>query len=483
MNQIKAFRILSTLSKEEFAEFDRFINSPFFNRSKDLTKLFYAVNKYYPIFESPKLTNENIYKKLYPGKTFNEGTIRNLFTDLGNLAERFLGFINHEGSFDFGLKLLSETNARYLDKEFNKNYNNLYDENELIEDSFYKKNLNKYHLVTELDLFNDRRKIKPKNYSRNNLNEPLFAFFFAEFIFEHSSYIARVSSNEQSGKYDIVKLFFDCVDVAKLISGLKKNNSPHYKDIELYYSFFLTTQNKDGNFFFNFERSYKLFKERIDKMTKQAQYRMYIWLRNLINTHAKIDDKELLQVLFQTGKEMVAKEIALDETGKMSAFVFVNLIHGAILVKELDWASDFLENKINLIAEDAKSDFYNYYKAKILSRQKKYIESNEALLKIDKEDILFKIDSKVLRMINYFELGFTEAGFSQAETLKQYNIRNETANGIYREKCTNFLKYYLILLKKKSGAEDDISHFKKELLDCAIIRNKDWLLEKFEELS
>lgn len=483
MQHIKAFRIFSTLSKEEFSDFEKFVNSPFFNRSKELIKLFCEVKKYYPEFTNSKLKFEKIYLKVYKGKQFNEGTIRNLFTDLGNLAERFLGFINYENSFEFGLNKLSQTNARYLDKEFNKNYKEIFRDNEIHEDNFYKKNLNQFHLVTELDLFNDRRKIIPKDYSRNSLNEPLFTFFFAEFLFERSSQYSVMSSEGSADKYDIVELFFDSVDVERIITGMKKNNSVHWKDIELYYSLYVTAQNKDESFYSNFEKSYKLFKERINGMTKQAQYRMYIWMRNVLNLNINIDDKELIQVLFQLGKEMVDKKIVLDKSGKMSAGIFVTLIHGAILVKEMDWASDFLENNIDYIDEVSKEDFYNYYKAKILSRQKKYIESNEHLLKIGKLDFLFKTDSKVLQMLNFFELGYIETAFSQAETFRQFIIRNEPDAGGRREKCTNFLKYYLILLRKKAGIENDITIYNKELIYCKIIRNKDWLLEKFEELN
>jgi len=480
MHQIKALRVLSVLNKNELQEFDRFVNSPFFNRSKEVIKLFSFIKKYYPQFDESKLRFDKIYSKIYPGKIFNEGTLRNLFTDLGNLSEKFLGYISYENSFDFGLNVLHEANTRYLDKEFNKNYKNIFEHNQTNEDNFYKKNLNQYHLLTELDLFNDRRKIIPKDYTRNIIFEPLFVFFFAEFLFERSSKFSVAFSKSPSDKYDIVELFFDSLDINKIISGMK-NNSTHYKDIEFYYSLFVTAQNRNGSFYADFDKTYKLFKGRINGMTKEAQYRMYIWLRNVINLHMKAEDKELMRLLFQIGKEMVAKKVILDETEKMSTAMFVNLIHGAILVKELDWASEFLEDHIDYLDEKAKADFYNYYKAKILSRQKKYIESNEQLLKIGKEDVLFKTDSKVLRMINYFELGYIETAFSQAETFRQFVKRNEGVESV-REKCTNFLKYYLILLKKKSGEGIDVSLEQKELFRCIYIRNKDWLLEKFEEL-
>ena len=121
MNQIKALRILSALTEQEYSEFNKFINSPFFNRSKELVKFFTKVKNYYPAFDNGSLQPEKIYKKLYPQKVFNEGTIKNLFTDLGNIAERFLAYVNYEQTFRYGYSIIEETNRRKLDKDFLKN--------------------------------------------------------------------------------------------------------------------------------------------------------------------------------------------------------------------------------------------------------------------------------------------------------------------------------------------------------------------------
>ena len=118
MIQIKALKIIAALNKEEFDSFGKFIISPYFNRSNDLIKLFNSIKKYYPEFTHAKLQFESLYKKLYPGKSFNEGTIRNLFSDLGNLAEKYLAYVNYENTFEYRYKIINKTNNRYLDKEF-----------------------------------------------------------------------------------------------------------------------------------------------------------------------------------------------------------------------------------------------------------------------------------------------------------------------------------------------------------------------------
>jgi len=201
--------------------------------------------------------------------------------------------------------------------------------------------------------------------------------------------------------------------------------------------------------------------------------------------HIKAGDRHLSKIKFALEKEIIEKEIALDEQGKIPAFMFSHIMQDAITANEIEWAKNFLKTKIDLVNDDAKSkaDIYNYYKSKLLSLEKKYIESNEQLLKISKDDDTFKADSKILKLINFYELGDIESGFAHAEAFKQMIIRNDEAYTGRKELSSNFLKFYLILIKKKTGKETDISFAKKELEECSVIRNKIWLIDKFKEIE
>ena len=485
MPLVKALRIITSLNRDELNSFEKFVQSPFFNKSKDVVKLFNSVKKYHPDFENPKLSFEKIYAKLYPGKKYTEGTIRNLFSELGNLAEKFLAHVNYENSFEYGQSILNETNARSLDKEFEKNYKKYYERNEIKEDALYRKNLNKCLLESEMWRYTQRLNIEFSKSARNSIYESLTVFFLNEFFLAQSYQVNVTNWYKGQEEYNIVDTFFEFTDVDAIITRMKKNKSAYYEDIKLPYYLALAAQNKDGKFYENFEIAYKIFNEQIDGMTKQTQVRLYIMIINIINMYIKASDRNLSKIKFILNKEMIEKEIALDEHGKLPAFLFSHTILNAIAASEIEWGKDFLENKIDTIDDDAKSkaDIYNYYKAKFLSLDKKYIESNEVLLKISKEDNTFKSDAKVLRLINYYELGHIEAAFSHAEAFKQLLIRNDEAYIGRKELSSNFIKFYLLLLRKKSGIETDIFFAKKELEQCGILRNKNWLIDKFNEIN
>ncbi len=483
MIQLKAFQIFSTFNKDEFTSFGKFIISPYFNNSKELIKLYKLIKPYHPEFNDAKLAFEKIYKKLYPDKKFNEGTVRNLFSGLGSMAEKFLAYINYENSFDYGYNIIAESSARYLDKEFQKNYKKYFEINKEQADPFLVKNLNQYFLESVMCNYTQNRNGNFNRDARNSIYDALFAFFLTQFLSEQSCQLNVTDWYESKESYNIVGSFFKFTDVKALIEIMEKNNSPYYEDVKLFYYISVTAQNKSGSFNENFEKAYELFKVKVGKMTKNAQLRMYVLMINIINMNIKAGDINLSKIKFTLGKEMIDKGIVLDDQGKMAAEMFSSIIHNAIVAGEINWAKEFLENKIDFLDDEtaAKANMGNYYKAKLLSCDKKYLESNEVLLNISKDHNTFKADSKILRLINYYELGYIEAGFSHAEAFKQLLIRNDEANIGRKELSSNFLKFYLSLLRMKAGADSDISFVKKELEECKFVKSKTWLIEKFAE--
>lgn len=485
MHQIKAFRILSSLTQQEYAEFNKFISSPYFNRSKELIKFFTKIKNYYPGFDNNSLQPEKIYKKLYPQKVFNEGTIKNLFTDLGNIAEKFLAYVNYEDTFRYGYKIIEETNRRKLDKEFSKNYKKYYESNDREEDALNLKNYNKYLLQAQMWIYNQRFNIEISKKEHNSLSEALFTFFLNQFFNSQLNQLYVTNWYKSKEEYNILSTFFMLTDIDAIIKRMEEAGSSYYNDVKLMYHLSKAAKSNENDFYDNLNTAIMIFNEQIDGRENHTQHRLYISAINIINMHIKSGDINLGKLKVELEKQMIDKKIGFDIYGKMHAAMYSHILHDAISAEEFEWAREFLETYIDSVLEEAKFkyDIYYYYKAKLLSLDKKYVESNEVLLKVSKDDDTIKATSRVLKMINFYELGDMESGFAQAEAFKQMIIRNDEVNIGRKDLNSNFLKFYLKLLRIKTGNESDILFAKKELIECPIIRSKVWLLEKYNELE
>jgi len=146
MKDSKLAAMLRTFSASEMKEFNTFLRSPYFSTGRDLTEFFNCLKLFYPGFDNPKLTSDYLYKKLYPGKDFDNkistGVLYTLSADLYKLCKKFLiqtGINEDQQRRKF--YLLNKLREKKLYKEFEKEYNNIvkysldtsfiYDEDEL----------------------------------------------------------------------------------------------------------------------------------------------------------------------------------------------------------------------------------------------------------------------------------------------------------------------------------------------------------------
>ena len=140
MLKSKVLEIFRNLSPDEMKGLKDFIRSPYHNKNKNVMSLFDIIKKHSPSFNDHNFTKELVFKKIFPGKEYNDIVMRILLSDLNRITEDFLVQQRLEKSaYDYKKFLLSELMERKLDKSFIKIYNNgtfNYPEN-YIDDSYY----------------------------------------------------------------------------------------------------------------------------------------------------------------------------------------------------------------------------------------------------------------------------------------------------------------------------------------------------------
>ena len=90
MIESKLIQQLKGLNSKELKGLKSFLQSPYFNNSKDITKLFEVIRKHAPNYDSPYLEKERVFKKVFPGKSFQDVKLRNLMSKVSRLVEKYL---------------------------------------------------------------------------------------------------------------------------------------------------------------------------------------------------------------------------------------------------------------------------------------------------------------------------------------------------------------------------------------------------------
>ena len=126
MLQHKVLQLLGRLNSDEFKGFSRFLQSTFFNSNARIITFYNQIKKYYPDFDSPKLTREKLYAKIFPKKKYHYQQFANLLSEFTRLTEEY--FIQLElraNDFQRRQQLAASYNKRDLFDLFEKESLNL----------------------------------------------------------------------------------------------------------------------------------------------------------------------------------------------------------------------------------------------------------------------------------------------------------------------------------------------------------------------
>ena len=90
MLRYSVIQILRSFSGKELRLFDQFIQNPFHNKNLKVIEFFELLQKYHPDFSSEHLSKESLFRSMMGSAVYKESYIRNLFSDLNVLAEKFI---------------------------------------------------------------------------------------------------------------------------------------------------------------------------------------------------------------------------------------------------------------------------------------------------------------------------------------------------------------------------------------------------------
>lgn len=474
-NLIEAFK---TFTPKEMKEFGEFVNSPYFNKNKNVKKLFDAIKKYYPELDSDKLDKEKIFEKIYPGEKYKDSTMRLLMFYLYEVVEKFFA---HN----------SMANKEIVFKEY---------------------------VVRELlnrSLFKDFEKTSRQVLTRLEEGSTVDAdYYMNKFIFEHEylTYLCTVQ-NEQYDK------FMNKETIEKVF-----NNLTYYYLIRVFkfYSIVLTTQtlyntNVETHLFENIMGSYdaSLFKDvplvniyynAVMCLLKPDEEKYFYSLKKLVfeNT-SNIEGEDLTDLyinlenyctrktrvghfnFYKENFEILKRELELKlyiTNGHMSPLFYKSTVVVGMELKEFDWMKEFMEKYRNELDKQHRDAVYHYCLAYVAENEGNYESGLENLSKVKTDELYLKIDIKLLQSKLFFMLNWQVPLSSLLETFKRTLINNKLMPEKRKVLYLKFIKY----LNKMNNLRDNPDEIKIAEIRDEIIRDdffvqKNWIIKRIDDFA
>jgi len=484
MKETRLIKIIRTFNKEEWKSFEKFLQSPFLKPAMNTIPLFDYLLKFQNDFDSPKLSKEIVFKKLFPGESYNEKKIQNLIFYLTKAAEDFMVqniFVNDELEY---LLILSKA---LLNKKLPEESNRI---NKAIEKKI------KPSFSPDKDYFSKFRRLSYLKSSYfietndfRNIVENQKTFFresATHFIINFADFVRSIKIAEDSYGIKTDDNFTDTIiksfDIENILKNLEKTDFKNKTIILIH--FYLLKMNyepEEPDYYYCMR---DLFYKNIKEFERDEKY---IILNHLVSYC--IDTWENGNIKFRNESLDVYKKMletdaySSSENESMHVMTYRNIIQNALVLKEFKWAEYFIENYTGCLESELCDNMRNLSYGNLYFKINNFEKSLEHYSKIKNEFFIFKTDVKNSLLRVYYELKYFESAFALVDSYKHYLANSTEISKQLKVGLRNFLNYYFEILKITTKTSKENPEFiRKKIEKESKLTSREWLLQKSDEL-
>ncbi len=394
MRESKLITLLKKIDEKERRNFEKFIQSPYFNSNKSVSQFWKCLKKHAPNYDSPKLERSKIYKKLFPGEVYDDNRLRQLRSLLLKLLQQFLVIERlhmDKQESDVILAKVYQTKQLFpqLLKMINTNLSSSHKEQKL--EHFYQKafwNKLKYQIEKESKLIGDATAIK-------KTDETLDLYYIGEKL-KHACELVSWN-NIMKTSYTI---FLEEVIIEKSQNTL---DLPVFH--QLYAAALIMIRKPTNDNFSSFKKLYYTMGFQLEK------YDRVVLLTYLLNfTFLKIQQhkEEYIREAFNLYSFGIDNELFI-LNNVFFADHFTNLISIASALRELKWIDDFLkglDKQIQLGRLQLNPSYLNLSKGRVAFEKGDYQLSLEHLEEVNLKNQLHSFANRYISIACYVELQY-----------------------------------------------------------------------------
>ncbi len=474
----KIAELLGSLNEEEMERLGVFLNSPYFNTSSQMTKMFGILRRHHPAFES--ITREEIYSEFYGSEPYKDKRVRDLFSRLLELCHDFLAQCELEKKVHTKKKLtLEQLYVRELENSFNsvikdarkKLYaSGILDEEYFMTEYYYSRVENDLYFAIE----SNKRKKSMTDYEDRDIyhftNYALYRFLLYAIL----NFSGRFSSDKRP-EYDIIKIIINYF-----------NSHPPTENPTIYILYNIMLLDKEETDRETYEKVIGLLEEHKDKISASEKRTVFVTLYNYCTVQYSRGNSFFRAEHYRLLKYSVEHELYPREGKYFSDTSYISVASTATIRKDYEWAEQFIEKYRFQLRPDPKENAYTYCKGQLNFRLKNYDEALKFLSKVSiaSDDYQGRVTNLRLRI--HFEKGDFEICTNIIDSCLHFLSRSKVLTRFKKVRNSNFLHFTRRVLNVHLGGDrKNLYEIRKDLQAMAPeeIENRVWLLEQIDKMQ
>lgn len=478
----KLLFFIRSLTESELNEFRKFIISPLYTSGRNYDTLLNEIIKFNSK-ESSRLTVQDLYSKLYPGKTFNPQTIKNRFSELLKLGEEFLVYRKIQDSPAEKDKLLLSS---YLDRKMYKFLDSKL-QKEISELISAPDDLKKFENLFSL------QEMSIKSLGEKKKFDAYFQKFFENSLLSTSIFLNNLFTNgiefklqenlNKKFEFNLVLDILKEMKLSRVIKKCKESDLRILKIVSMNYYLYKSYEDKNNESYY-FEAR-KIFHELKDSFSDEYKLELYMIFIYYCTRKQNQGIKKYYNELFKLFNEKLDSGFYHDFTQHLYPLnSFRDYVFVGIEINKLSWVEDFLIKYSDFLPDDIRKNETDIAYAKLFCARKMFQNALDRISAIKPSNFLHYIDVSIIKLNSYYELGEFEEAFTLIDRISHYLRNHKEIPKAHRASFSGFVKFMHLLLNAATDPKKkDQGFLFTELNNYKMISKRGWLSEKITELN
>lgn len=494
---VSIIKVLRTFSEDEIYRFGLFLESPYFNNSKKLIKVYNELIKYYPGFPEENLSYEKIHESVSPELAFNQTTIKRLLFDLEKASLKFLKHSNFEKDFiESSENLRTELISRSLEKLFESNI-------ETVDELFrQQKSFDPASFLSRSNIETDKMNLRYTSKRRTKITDisemtdnliyssNFLLIFFTMKIVKHflnlqSFHINYNNVENYNSVKEFTEKFIDSIDRKKLSELMKGNGKELHGIFELYYYLFKAFLEPENIEYYN--KYKKLLFEKSDSLRKSEKHFLFNRLLDygaIRRRNNPQDSSALKELLFLYEYFLRKKYYQSESSPYLSPTIFRNILVTGLKAGKISWTEKFVTIYSDKLHETFRNSMRNFGIARVRFAQKNFPDALHHLSIIDPDVFVLKIDIRNFLLMTYYEIGDYQTAALSLKSYRNFINRSKLIKKEKRDIYHRFADYINQLIRINNPKNRyKIKELKKRLAEDKSVIQREWLISKAESLD
>ena len=476
MYQSKLVEHLRALPPKSREQFQQFVCSPYFNQHHKTKELLHLILKRLDGKPS-SLAKEKVFRKLFPGKAYNEQQLYNVMSYLKKLYYRFMSceylqrqryqesLLTIEEAFESHQFDIMTNRGKQLMKKLQK---------DPVHDSEYY--FTKYRLHHAVGYYSGHYFDRAETDTFQSMLDELDRFYIVEKLRNCCHLTANSIMMNTSYRFRMLE---------ELLAHLEENWEEYEQErsIVLYHTVLMSLIDEENPR--HYQRMKKMLAEEMDQLSEREGRDLYTFSYNYCIQMSNAGHEHYQMELFQLYKQGLSQDLLLDK-GMISEWDYKNIATLGARLKEFEWTENFLQEYKEKLPPHRRENAYNYNLGNLYYNKGLYHDALSALLVVQFTDVKYHLSTTFLLLRTYYALKDTEALLSLIETFRIYVIRNRKMTVEQKRGYTNFLRFAkkLVLIKhhastySKKEFSKEIGELSSKIDNTDNVINRYWLLEE-----